>query len=366
MAGEHGHHHHHDACGHAHGHGHAHAVPPAAMTGGDHHCGNPGFDQGNPLAERNTRRAVLLTAVMMVAEIAGGWYYGSMALLADGWHMGTHALALGISVLAYHFARRFAGDARFAFGTWKIEILGGYTSALMLAVVAAAMVVESVARLIAPTSIHYDQAIAIALVGLAVNLLCAWWLHGSDSHDHHDHHGHSHSHDHGHSHGEDLNLRAAYVHVVTDAATSVLAIVALLAGKFWGADWLDPVMGIAGGVLVAIWAVGLLRDTGRVLLDAEMDDPVVERIRQTVQQHSGDAAIVDLHAWRIGRGAYACIVSVESKASLSTDALRAALLALPEVVHATVEVRAGAWRPVAAGGPGGAHRSVQGSIRANR
>ncbi|MDQ8020694.1 MAG: CDF family Co(II)/Ni(II) efflux transporter DmeF [Moraxellaceae bacterium] len=363
MAGDHGHSHHHHGCDHS----HEHETRPVPVTGSDHHCGNPGFDQGNPLAERNTRRAVLLTAVMMVAEIAGGWYYGSMALLADGWHMGTHALALGISVLAYHFARRFAGDARFAFGTWKIEILGGYTSALMLAVVAVAMVVESVARLISPTAIHYDQAILIALIGLAVNLLCAWWLHGSGGH-HHDHdHGHSHGHthddDHHHSHGEDLNLRAAYVHVVTDAATSVLAIVALLAGKFWGADWLDPVMGIVGGVLVAIWAVGLLRDTGRVLLDAEMDDPVVARIRQTVQQNSDGATIADLHAWRVGRGAYACIVSVESKVSLSGDALRAALLTLPEVVHVTVEVRTGAWRPVAASTATGAYRSA---VRAGR
>ena len=233
------------------------------------------FDEGNPLAERNTLWAVVLTAVMMVAEIIGGWMFNSMALLADGWHMSSHALALGLSVLAYGAARRFAHDARFSFGTWKIEVLGGYTSALLLVLVAGLMFYQSVERLIAPTPIHYNQAILIAAVGLAVNLACAWLLRDGHGHDHH-HANHEHE---THAHHHDLNLRSAYLHVVADAATSVLAILALIGGKLWGAQWLDPVMGIVGAGLVAVWAYGLLRDSGKILLDAEMNAPVVAEIR---------------------------------------------------------------------------------------
>ncbi|WP_373508800.1 CDF family Co(II)/Ni(II) efflux transporter DmeF, partial [Thiocapsa sp.] len=192
------------------------------------------FDEGNPLAERKTRWVVWLTATMMVAEIAGGWIFNSMALLADGWHMSSHALALGLSVLAYAAARRFAHDPRFAFGTWKIEILGGYTSAVLLVAVAGLMVYQSVERLLAPMPIHYDQAIGIAVLGLLVNLVCAGLLKDGHGHHHHHHGGHEHHHDH-----HDLNLRSAYLHVLADAATSVFAIVALFGGKLWGAVWLD-------------------------------------------------------------------------------------------------------------------------------
>lgn len=290
------------------------------------------FGEGNPLAERNTLRAVFITAAMMVVEIAGGYALNSMALLADGWHMSSHALALGMSVGAYVLARRLANDRRFAFGTWKIEVLGGYSSALLLGVVAALMVFQSIERLFAPAAIRYDEAIAIAFLGLGVNLLCAWLL--KDGHHHHDHdHGHAH---HGHHH--DINLRAAYLHVVADAATSVMAIAALVGGKYFGWAWLDPVMGIVGACLVARWAWGLLRQSGKVLLDAEMDSPVVEEIREVVAERFPEAAISDLHAWRVGRGKYACILALVSRSDVPPEDVREALAIHEELVHVTVEV----------------------------
>jgi cation diffusion facilitator family transporter len=310
------------------------------------------FDVGNPLAERNTRRAMILTAAMMVIEIAGGWWFNSMAVLADGWHMSSHALALGLSAFAYAFARRHADNARFAFGTWKIEILGGYTSAILLLVVAALMAFQSIERLFAPQPIHYTQAIVIAVVGLLVNLLCAWWL--RDHHDHHHGHAHDHHHDHDHNHdhphhehehahdhaahAHDLNLRSAYLHVLADAATSVLAIVALFGGLLWGAAWLDPLMGIAGAVLVTLWAISLLRDTGRVLLDAEMDAPVVAEVRDVIERSDVPARITDLHVWRVGRGQYACVVSLVTTAAVGAEFFRRALAVHEELVHVTVEV----------------------------
>jgi cation diffusion facilitator family transporter len=290
------------------------------------------FDEGNPLAERNTRWVVGLTATMMVAEIAGGWVFNSMALLADGWHMSSHALALGLSVLAYAAARRYAHDPRFAFGTWRIEILGGYTSAVFLVGVAGLMLYQSVERLLAPTPIHYDQAIAIAVLGLVVNLVCAWLLRDGHGHDHHHHHD-----DHAHHH-HDLNLRSAYLHVLADAATSVLAIVALFGGKLWGAAWLDPVMGVVGAALVSSWAYGLLRDTGRVLINAEMDSPVVAEIREVVAELPVAAEIADLHVWCVGRGKYACILALAVTESVEPDSVRQALRVHAELVHVTVEV----------------------------
>ena len=294
------------------------------------------FDQGNPAAERNTRWAVLLTVVVMVAEIIGGILFNSMALLADGWHMSSHALALGLSLLAYAAARRFARDGRFTFGTWKIEVLGGYTSALCLVAVAGLMLYHSVQRLFAPVPIHYDQAILLAALGLVVNLVCAFLLRDSPDH-HHGHEQHDHEH-HDHDHHQDLNLRSAYLHVLTDAATSVLAIVALTGGKFWGADWLDPVMGLVGAGLVGIWAFGLLRDTGRVLLDAEMDAPVVAEIVEVIEQGPVAAEIVDFHVWRVGRGKYACILSLLVEEQVEPEQFKERLSVHDELVHVTVEV----------------------------
>lgn len=308
-------------------------VSPSALR----HTHSHEFNEGNPLAERNTRRVVWLTAAMMIAEILGGYIYNSMALLADGWHMSSHALALGLSVLAYVFARRLSKDSRFAFGTWKIEILGGYTSAILLVLVAGLMLFQSVARLFSPVAIHYNQAIGIAIVGLAINLICAWLLRDNHSHTH-DGHDSSRQLGHAHAHGGDLNLRSAYLHVVADAATSVLAIVALVGGKFWGAIWLDPVMGIAGAALVATWAVGLLRDSGRILLDAEMDAPVTAEIREVIEASPKKAEITDLHVWRVGKGKYACIVGLATDELVSPDYFRQQLAIHEELVHVTVEV----------------------------
>ena len=308
--------------------------PPAAVGASCAHAHR--FDAVDPLAERNTRRAVWLTAAMMVAEIAGGWIYNSMALLADGWHMGSHAVALGLSAAAYAAARRLAGDRRFAFGAGKIEVLGGYTSALLLVGVAVLMVVQSVERLLSPLPIHYEQAIGIALVGLVVNLVCARLLHaGSHGHSHRDH---DHEHHHGHGHGHDLNLRSAYLHVIADAATSVLAILALVGGWIWGWSWLDPLMGIAGAVLVAVWAWGLLRDTGKVLLDATTDPALVQEVREAVAEAPVPAAITDLHVWRVGKGRFACIVALQTAVPVAPDVFRRLIGVHEELVHITVEV----------------------------
>lgn len=291
------------------------------------------FNEGNPLAERNTLLAVVLTAVMMVIEITGGWIFNSMALLADGWHMSSHALALGLSVIAYATARRFANDSRFSFGTWKMEVLGGYTSAILLILVAGLMLFQSVERLVTPQAIHYEEAIVIAIIGLLVNIACAWLL--KDGHSHH--HGH-HSHEHSHEQHHDLNLRAAYIHVIADAATSVLAILALIGGMFWNASWLDPVMGIVGAALISVWAYGLIRDSGRVLLDAEMNAPVVEEIREVIAASPIKATLCDLHVWRVGQGKYACILALATDEDVQPDYFKAQLNIHEELVHISIEI----------------------------
>ena len=320
-------------------------------------------------AERGTRVVLWITLLAMVVEIIAGWVYNSMALLADGWHMSSHALAIGLSVLAYGAARRYADDPRFAFGPWKIEVLGGFASAVLLLGVAALMAFASIERLLDPQPIRYREALLVAAVGLGVNLVCAWILGRSHTHGHAHDHGHGHGHENGHSHGPesatDLNLRSAYVHVLADAATSGLALIALAGGWWYGWQWLDPVMGIVGAVLVAIWARRLIIDTSRVLLDREMDHPVVEEIREAIDlaQEGAPSRVTDLHVWRVGRASYACALTVVTRdATLTAQHIRERLAIHSEVVHATIEVHccdaplgrseAGADRPVNPASPG--------------
>ncbi len=307
------------------------------------------FDQGNQSAERGTRAVMWITAAMMVVEIAAGWWFNSMALLADGWHMSSHALAIGLSAFAYAAARRHARDPRFAFGTWKIEVLAGFTSAVLLMGIAALMIAGSIERIFSPQPIHYQEAILVAVIGLAVNLVCALILGGAhhhhDHHHHDHHHGHGHHghrhHDHGHVHHHDLNLKSAYVHVIADAATSVLAIVALVGGWLYGWSWLDPAMGVVGAVLVALWSKNLIRETGKVLLDREMDHPVVDEIREAVESAApaGSTRITDLHVWRVGKQHYSCAMSVvTTDTTLNAAMLRERIAGHEEVVHTTIEV----------------------------
>ena len=308
------------------------------------------YRSGNPAAERGTRLVLWITLATMVLEIVAGWWFNSMAVLADGWHMSSHALAIGLAAFAYAAARRYAADPRFAFGTWKIEVLAGYTSALGLLGVAAVMLLGSVERLLQPQAIHYPEAMAVAVLGLIVNLGCALILDGADGHAHHGHgdghcHGHDHSPVHAHpahppTHAHDLNLKAAYVHVLTDALTSVLAIVALAGGWFYGWAWLDPAMGVLGAGLVAAWSRKLLVQSGRVLLDREMDHPVVDEIREVVAALPAATQLTDLHVWRVGNGAYACALSLLTHDEhLTPLAVREALAVHAEIVHATIEIQ---------------------------
>ncbi|MFW1951196.1 CDF family Co(II)/Ni(II) efflux transporter DmeF [Acinetobacter beijerinckii] len=289
------------------------------------------FDEGNPLAQKKILIATILTAIMMVLEIFGGWIFNSMALLADGWHMSSHMVALGLAYFAYRMARHYSHDKRFSFGTWKIEILAGYSSAILLMVVAILMGIQSIDRLMHPVNIYYNEAIAIAIVGLLVNLVCAWLLHD----DHHHHHGHDDHHHHDH---HDLNQKAAFIHVVADAVTSVLAIVALIAGKYFGWNFLDALLGVVGAILVAKWSWGLLSETGKTLLDAEMSHPVVDEIKEVIDQFT-QVKITDLHVWKVGKGKFSCILALESTgADLTPDAVKKALSIHEEIVHASVEI----------------------------
>lgn len=303
----------------------------------------PDAQKGN---ERKTLAVVILTTVMMAVEIAGGWITGSMALLADGWHMGTHAGALGLTLFAYYFARKHQDSPLYSFGTGKVTTLGGFASAIVLGVVALLIAFESFQRLLYPGPIDFNEAILIAVIGLAVNIASAILLHEGHGHSHshgceahgHDHPHDGHDHDHGHSHThEDHNLKAAYLHVMADALTSITAIAALLFGKYLGWEWMDPVMGVVGSIVIAWWSVGLIRVTSRILLDRVPDGNLHEKIGGIIAGNEGDR-IADLHLWATAPGRVALVLSVITSSSRTAEDYKSLLSALPGVAHVTVEV----------------------------
>jgi cation diffusion facilitator family transporter len=293
---------------------------------------------------RRTQAVLILTAVMMVAEIAAGTMFGSMALLADGWHMASHAAALGIATFAYAYAHRHAENNIYTFGTGKVGDLAAFSSALLLVMIAGFMIIESVQRLMAPVSIAFNEAIAVAVAGLAVNLISAWML--KDEHDHGHEHGHDpeNAHDHDHDahhhhddHHRDHNLRAAYVHVLTDALTSVLAIIALTAGLFWGLTWMDPVMGIAGALVIIHWAWGLIGSAGRVLLDAAPSGDTTTAVRKAIEADA-DNRVSDLHVWRVGPGHLAAVLTVVTHNPRPPAHYKNLLGGIASLSHITIEV----------------------------
>lgn len=312
------------------------AAEPYEQT---HYFDHVYLPEGHDRNARRTHMVIALTLVTMVVEIAAGWITGSMALLADGFHMATHAGALAIAALAYSFARRHANNARFTFGTGKVGDLAGFASALMLGLASLAIAAESAQRLLNPGIVDFGDATLVAVVGLVVNLISAWMLmdgaghghsHGHDHHRDHDyaHHGHDHAHD-----PRDNNLRAAYLHVLADALTSVAAIAALLAGRYLGWIWLDPLIGMVGAVIIARWAWGLMKDTAAILLDTA--EPKLTRAVKAIAEDRG-GHVADLHVWRVGPHAHAVIVTIAGQQG-DTHAIRTAVGALGNVVHVTVE-----------------------------
>jgi cation diffusion facilitator family transporter len=297
-----------------------------------------GQDRVRP-GERRTLWVIAITATMMVIEITTGIAYGSMALLADGLHMGSHTAALGLTTIAYIYTRRCATDSRFCFGTGKVNAFAGYTSAVLLAMFALLMAYESINRLFNPVAIAFNQAILVAVLGLLVNGVSMFMLgdhhHGHDHHHNHDHdHGHGHHHSHAHT---DHNLRAAYLHVLADALTSLLAIFALLAGKFLGLNWMDPVMGIVGATLVARWSLGLIRDTSGILLDHQAPGAMLERVNAAIEGVDGNR-VADLHVWSIGPGIFSAVITVVSNDPKPPEYYKNLVPQDLGIVHATVEV----------------------------
>jgi cation diffusion facilitator family transporter len=287
--------------------------------------------------ERRTHIVIAITGVMMVVEITTGVLSHSMALLADGWHMSTHVTAFLITAIAYYFTRRHASNEQYSFGTGKIGVLGGFASAVVLSVVALLMAGESVHRLFVPLAIHFDEAIGIAFVALTVNVVCALLLKDAHHDSGHEHGGQDRHHH--HSHHRDLNLRAAYLHVLADAFTTFLAIVALTSGKFFGLAWLDPVVGLVGSGVVFSWAYQLLRDTSGILVDrTPVSSDLPEEIRRAVES-DGDSMVTDLHVWQVGAGKFAAIVSIVAHEPRPSDHYRALFREHDELVHVTIETQ---------------------------
>jgi cation diffusion facilitator family transporter len=300
------------------------------------------FQPRQDKARRRTTQVLALTLAMMAVEIVAGTLTGSMALLADGWHMATHAAAFGIALFAYRFAERHADNPRFSFGTGKVGVLGGFASAVALAAAALVMAAESVLRLLSPDPIRFDEAIAVAALGLAVNLASAWMLSragAGHAHGHEPGHGHEHAHDHGHGHdqGRDHNLRGAFLHVLADALTSVLAIAALLLGRNLGWVWLDPAMGLVGAALILRWSAGLLQETALILLDGGAEEELRGAIQAAVEA-DGDARLADLHVWHIGPDHLSVALSLVADHPRAPEHYKGLLAALPRLSHVVVEV----------------------------
>lgn len=280
----------------------------------------------NEKGEKRTQNVLILTAVTMIVEIIAGSIYGSMALLADGWHMGTHVAAFMIAIFAYRYARKHANNPAYAFGTGKVNVLGGFASAIALAIVALVMLIESSQRIINPQIIHFNEAIFVATIGLFINVVSAFLLK--------DDHSHNHSHDH---HHHDHNLRAAYLHVLADAMTSMLAIAALISGKFWGWSWLDPIMGIVGAVIITRWSYGLITQTGPILLDASIEKEYQQAIKETIEKDS-DNRVSDIHVWKVGANHYAAIIALVTHYPNSTEHYKMLLEQFNKLSHITIEV----------------------------
>jgi len=275
--------------------------------------------------EKRTKQVFVLTAITMTAEIIAGVAFGSMALLADGWHMGTHAAAFAITIFAYRYTKKHSQDKRFAFGTGKVSVLGGFASAIALAVVALVMAVESIQRFIEPLVIQFNEAIIIAVFGLIINIVCAFLLYGDHEHDHSQRHHHDH------------NLRTAYFHVLADALTSILAITALTFGKYFGWNWLDSLMGIVGALLITRWSYGLLKDTSSILLDRNIALETTKDIIKTIESDS-DNRVADIHIWKVGPADYAALISLVTHFPKDSEYYKQLLIKFRELSHVTIEV----------------------------
>jgi cation diffusion facilitator family transporter len=296
------------------------------------------FSPVNEKGEKRTLYVLILTAATMIVEITAGSIYGSMALLADGWHMATHVAAFFITIFAYRYARRHADDPSYTFGTGKVTVLGGFASAIALAVVALVMLIESLERIVHPQDIRFNEAIAVAVIGLLVNVISAFLLREGHSHAHEHQHGRDDDHHHHHEeHHHDHNLTAAYFHVLADALTSLLAIVALVSGKFLGWNWLDPVMGIVGAVIITRWSYGLLKQTGPILLDASIEKGVRQAIVEAIE-NDADNRISDIHVWKVGANHYAAIIALVTSTPRTAEHYKALLRNFDRLSHVTVEI----------------------------
>lgn len=288
---------------------------------------NHDFFVRNKKGEERTQYVLVLTAVTMVVEIVAGLLSGSMALLADGWHMATHVAAFMITLFAYRYARKHADSSAYTFGTGKVNVLGGFASAIALAVVALVMLVESLKRILDPQLIHFNEAIVVAVIGLLINVISAFLLKDDKDHEHHDVHHHHHDH----------NLRAAYFHVLADALTSLLAIMALISGKYMGWNWLDPIMGVVGAIIITRWSYGLIKQTSPILLDASVDEEYQDKIKKAIEEDS-DNRISDIHVWKVGANHYAAIIALVTNSPCSAGYYKKLLCKFKRLSHVTIEV----------------------------